>query len=226
MGNQTVNHRGRAVLSGLTATGTNQATAFALVSRGDHQFTTVTSSTGAVLPSARLADSGSVWNGGANTLSVYPPVGGKVNDGSVNAAYSVNAASGVVIFATDSLTWYAVAGGSSSLPSIGDKSVVGYTTGGTTTPTGVTLTAMIDEAIANTQGDVLYRSATAWSALAPGSSGQALLTQGASANPQWGNTVSSVTAGAGLNGGTITTTGTISANYGVPYAFASRSIVM
>ena len=47
-----------------TATGTNQATAFPLLNGADHQFTTVGSSTGAVLPPARLADSISVWNGG------------------------------------------------------------------------------------------------------------------------------------------------------------------
>ena len=45
MANQTVNHRFRSVLSGLTATGTNQATGFALLNAADHQFSSVPSST-------------------------------------------------------------------------------------------------------------------------------------------------------------------------------------
>lgn len=41
------------------------------------------------------------------------------------------------------------------------------------------------DGIANVQGDVLYRGASAWAALAPGTSGQFLKTLGASANPVW-----------------------------------------
>jgi hypothetical protein len=64
------------------------------------------------------------------------------------------------------------------------------------------------------QGDILYRSATGWTALAPGSSGQVLQTQGAAANPQWFTvtgvgTVTSVATNNGLTGGTITGAGTI-----------------
>jgi len=36
------------------------------------------------------------------------------------------------------------------------------------------------------QGNVLYRGASAWAVLAPGTSGQALITSGAGANPYWG----------------------------------------
>lgn len=35
------------------------------------------------------------------------------------------------------------------------------------------------------QGDILYRSSTAWTRLAPGTSGQVLQTNGAAANPSW-----------------------------------------
>ena len=48
-----------------------------------------------------------------------------------------------------------------------------------------TLSAMMDSAFGSAQGDILYRNSTVWTVLAPGSSGQALTTQGASANPQW-----------------------------------------
>lgn len=39
--------------------------------------------------------------------------------------------------------------------------------------------------ISSTQGTILYRGASSWSALSPGTSGQYLQTQGAAANPQW-----------------------------------------
>jgi hypothetical protein len=47
------------------------------------------------------------------------------------------------------------------------------------------LSALLDSFFGNTQGDILYRGTSAWTALAPGSNGQYLQTQGASANPQW-----------------------------------------
>jgi hypothetical protein len=239
MSNNTTNHKGRRTLSDLTATGTNQATAFPLLNTADHQFTTVASSTGAVLPAARLADSVNVWNGGSNALSIYPPLGGKINDASANSAYSLAAASGITFFASDLATWYTpssaagvtsiaagtgLAGGTItttgtlSLATIGDASVLANTTGGTAAPAGVTLTALIDEAIGSTQGDILYRGASAWSVLAPGTSGNILQSGGPAANPSWtaasaGGTVTSVNASAPVDmkftGGPVTTTGTL-----------------
>ena len=41
------------------------------------------------------------------------------------------------------------------------------------------------DAISATQGSILYRNATEWTALAPGTSGQFLKTNGAAANPSW-----------------------------------------
>ena len=41
------------------------------------------------------------------------------------------------------------------------------------------------DSISSTQGSVLYRGASAWQALAPGTAGQVLTTNGAGANPSW-----------------------------------------
>lgn len=41
------------------------------------------------------------------------------------------------------------------------------------------------DAIGSTQGDILYRNATVWTVLAPGTSGQILQSGGAAANPSW-----------------------------------------
>lgn len=90
--------------------------------------------------------------------------------------------------------------------------IKGNVTGSTATPADITATQVLDM-IGTTQGSVLYRNATSWVALAPGTSGQFLKTNGAAANPAWATagtgTVTSITAGTGLSGGTITTSGTI-----------------
>jgi hypothetical protein len=62
-----------------------------------------------------------------------------------------------------------------------------------------TLSSALDTEFSATQGSVLYRNATQWVALAPGSAGQFLTTQGTGANPNWSSggagtgTVTSVT---------------------------------
>jgi hypothetical protein len=80
---------------------------------------------------------------------------------------------------------------------------------------GSTLSAALDSSAGATQGSILYRSATGWTQLGPGVSGQTLQTQGAGANPVWAagaglGTVTSVATGTGLTGGPITSSGTIS----------------
>lgn len=72
----------------LTATGTTQATAL-LLPADANRFTTVAASTGAILPPMNAGDTVVVYNGGANALALYPPVGGVINQGAVNAAYTV-----------------------------------------------------------------------------------------------------------------------------------------
>ena len=57
-----------------------------------------------------------------------------------------------------------------------------------------TISSILDN-IGGTQGNVLYRGASAWAALAPSTSGYVLSTQGPGANPQWiPNTAGSVTS--------------------------------
>ena len=71
---------------------------------------------------------------------------------------------------------------------------VNGTTTGTLTITGSVTNAASQaflNAIGTTHGSLLYRNASSWVTLAPGSSGQVLQTQGAGANPQW------VSAGSG-----------------------------
>ena len=77
------------------------------------------------------------------------------------------------------------------------------------------LSTIFGQQFCTTTGSVLYRdSGGTWKCLAPGTSGQVLQTQGPNLNPQWAGsggigTVTSITAGTGLSGGAITTSGTI-----------------
>jgi hypothetical protein len=100
------------------------------------------------------------------------------------------------------------------LPAIGNGSLLSNISGGSSTPLANSLTSIIDSVIGSTQGQVLYRSGTVWTALNPGTAGQVLSTNGAAANPSWTTvtgtgTVTSVATNNGLTGGTITSSGTI-----------------
>lgn len=82
-------------------------------------------------------------------------------------------------------------------------------TGGGALSANVTINAdasAILDLLSDTQGTVLYRGASAWAALAPGTSGHFLKTNGAGANPEWA-------AGGGGGGGawTLVHSGTIAA---------------
>ena len=95
---------------------------------------------------------------------------------------------------------------SGSLPSIANNDLLANTSGSSAQPTAHTLTAYLDSVFGNTQGSILYRGASVWAELGPGTAGQFLKTQGASANPVWA-TVSSGTGG-GLYGQILSTTPT------------------
>ncbi len=104
--------------------------------------------------------------------------------------------------------------GTIAFAAVADQRILANISGGSLAPSANTLTAIIDSVVGSAQGEILYRGASTWDALDPGTSGQFLQTQGASSDVQWadaaGGTVTSVAAGTGLAGGTITTTGTLS----------------
>lgn len=85
------------------------------------------------------------------------------------------------------------ASGTLSLASIADSQILANISGGSAAPVANTLTAIIDHAIGNVQGDILYRGASAWSVLAPGSANQVLASGGAAANPAWASISSLLT---------------------------------
>jgi hypothetical protein len=76
------------VANGLVATGTTQATALPL-GADNNDFLTVPAGTGALLPAMNPGDDITVYNGGANALLIYPPVGGQIKGLGTNAGYSL-----------------------------------------------------------------------------------------------------------------------------------------
>lgn len=86
---------------------------------------------------------------------------------------------------TDTLTGKTINGASNTLTVLGGTQVSGQVpvaNGGT----GATsISSALDTAFSSTQGSILYRNATNWVALAPGTSGNFLKSLGAAANPAW-----------------------------------------
>ena len=105
-----------------------------------------------------------------------------------------------------------------SLAPIASNYILANATGSSAAPSGTTLSAILDGSFSSTQGAILYRGASSWSALPPGTAGQILQTGGAGSNPSWftvtgTGTVTSIGIGTGLSSSTtnpITTAGTIS----------------
>jgi len=74
--------------TGLTAAGSTQATALALPAANNF-IATAAASTGVILPPGNAGDFVFVYNGGASTVTVYPPVGGTINNLSANTGLAL-----------------------------------------------------------------------------------------------------------------------------------------
>ena len=73
-----------------------------------------------------------------------------------------------------------------NLASVSNNTIKSNVSGSSGTPSDNTLTAILDAILGSTQGSVIYRAASAWLALPPGSSGSVFTSGGGSANPYWG----------------------------------------
>lgn len=97
------------------------------------------------------------------------------NQGTVTSIATNNGITGGTITST----------GTIGLAAITDGTLLANISGGSLYPSSTTLTALIDYAFGNAQGDILYRDSSAWKVLAPGTSGQLFQTGGVSANPAY-----------------------------------------
>lgn len=144
-------------------------------------------------------DKVAIWNGGlkfgrapaANELLVgngsgfdQTPSGVTFNpDGSISVAGVVDSTVGGFKFPDDTVQTTAA---TSYVPAtVADQTIISNISGASAAPSANTLTAVLDDIIGSTQGTVIYRGASAWSGLAPGAAGQALMSQGAGADIAW-----------------------------------------
>ncbi len=88
------NHLGSDVTTGVVAAGTTQTGAKALTT-GFNEIATAAANSGVMLDS--FSDFHLIFNGGANPVSVYPPVGSYMN-GTQNASFSVTNAKTAFFF--------------------------------------------------------------------------------------------------------------------------------
>jgi hypothetical protein len=108
------------------------------------------------------------------------------NTGNILEDNLAQAISGVMTFGTGDLV---INGGTATagVATVNSSGVV----------SSATLSSQIDSVFGSSQGSILYRGVSVWTALAPGSSGFFLQTQGASANPTW----AAASGGTGCNTG-------------------------
>jgi hypothetical protein len=130
---------------------------------------------------------GSVWRNGTGAPSAGL---------GINGDYYLDDANGDVYFkASGAYTIVSnIQGPSGAGLPISNNQMLANISGGTASPLGATLSAFLDAVLASAQGTVLYRSGSAWSALAPGTAGQVLQTGGAAADPSWATPATPPTA--------------------------------
>lgn len=153
----------------------------------------------ATIPNASAAGDGFVvafkkTDSTVNAINLVA-AGGQTIDGA--ATYALASQYDWVVIVSDGTSkWHVI---SKTAPiispaAIADKTLVGNISGASASPTALTLTQILDNILGNTQGGVIYRGASAWAKLDPGTSGQFLKTQGASANPAWDSLTSTLPA--------------------------------
>ncbi len=176
--------------SAVTGSGTLDAT---LATQSAHAVLAGPTSGGAVAPTFRSLVGADLPNPGASSL------GGIESYVAVSHQW-INAISTSGVPSSTQPAFTDVSGQATlaQLPSIGTLTVLANTTGGSAVPAADSVSAILDACVGSTQGDILYRGASTWSVLAPGSSGNVLTSGGAAANPSWtspsgSGTVTSVT---------------------------------
>jgi hypothetical protein len=111
---------------------------------------------------------------GLSVLGVYPPSGGG-GGGTVTNVGSGTGLTGGPITTTGTL----------SLATIPTGDLLANISGIDAAPIPTPLSDLMDDVLGNTQGDILYRNATGWTILPPGSANYFLRTNGPSENPSW-----------------------------------------
>lgn len=96
------------VATAISAAGTTQATATSITADAN-LVSTVGASSGVIIYNGMIGDSCIVFNdAGANTLTVYPPVGSKINNLSTNAGMALAANTSVLLMKVTATRWLGI----------------------------------------------------------------------------------------------------------------------
>jgi hypothetical protein len=163
-----------------------------------------------------------IYRSGAAWQALPPGVAGSIlqsNGSGVDVSWTTSPGAGVVsITAGPGISTGGApitSTGTVSLANVSDGQLLADISGSAGAPTGVTLSAYLDHVLSASRGTLLTRTIAGWVALAPGTTGLYLKTQGSGNDLMWdappgAGTVLSVGSGTGLTGGPITSTGTLS----------------
>lgn len=89
-----------------SAAGSSQTDA-TLIKTSNTVFSTVGSGAGAILPATTVPGSCLVYNGGLNTLTIYPNTGSKINNGSTNSGVSLATNTAMLFIRLSTTQWIA-----------------------------------------------------------------------------------------------------------------------
>jgi len=154
---------------------------------------------------------GQLTAAGSSSIAIN---GNQITSGTVSTTYG---GTGLSSYTAGDTIYYST-GSALSKVSIGTAYQINAVNSGATAPSWQSLSSLIDNAFtASAQGTILYRGASTWTALAPGTSGYVLKTQGASADPLWGAIGGVTSFSAGTTGfspssttaGAVTLSGTL-----------------
>lgn len=197
-------------------------TAAAAVSSTNAQGWTVATSVGPLNGSLTLAVTGNLVNSAQGIVKVFLGKnllarGGSGGSGGGGTVTQVNNGTGIT---GGPIT----TSGAIGLASIADADILANISGATAAPIPNTLSATLDHAFAATQGGLLYRGASLWSFLGPGTANQCFLTGGAAANPSWQNCIVLTTTGSSGAATYTASTNTLNVpNYGAGSGYAITS---
>lgn len=155
------------------------------------------------LPSSLTFTGKTITGGTYNSPSISTPTG--ITKSDVGLSNVDNTSDATKNSATATLTNKSISGSSNTitnlpttsisnsavtnakLATMSDATIKSNISGSTANPSDNTVTAILDKAFGNTQGSVIYRGASSWSSLAPGTTNYFLQTKGTGNNPTWTN---------------------------------------